>query len=522
MTLKKQIAVLLEKTILKKFNYQVPFVSVNYPENSLYGDYASPIAMSLAKPLRKSPREIANTLATILQSEVLFEKIEVAGPGFLNFFLKQDYLVERLNEILTTSSWAVNDTLKNQRIMLEYVSANPTGPLHIGHGRWAAIGDSLSRVMKISGAEVWDEFYVNDAGNQINLLNVSVEAVRKGQNVPENGYHGDYIQEVADQNEEPKKVLQSRQQHTLESFGVHFDRYFSELSLHNAGYVEETMEWLIEKNLAYKKEGALWFRTTDFGDDKDRVLVKMDGSYTYYAVDIAYHRNKVDRKEHFTRLINVLGADHHGYVKRMQAALKMINPDVKFEILIGQLVSLFRNGEPVRMSKRTGEMISLREVMNEIGVDATRYFLVMRNSTTALDFDLEVAKKKSEDNPVFYVQYAHARTAGVLRNAKEQGISVNSIQVSEDFFESGDYRTTVLELLKFPEVVSDVALSCEPHRIPAYLENLSGVFHRFYHNNRVLTDNEQTSKGRLFLVKAVRKVLAEGLSLIGVSAPDRM
>lgn len=522
MTLKKQIAILLEETILKIFDHKTNFVPMNYPEDRAHGDYASPVAMSLAKVLKRNPREIAENLAESLRLDERFEKIEVAGPGFINFFLKNEFLADSLNRILDSENWAINNTLDGQKILLEYVSANPTGPLHIGHGRWAAIGDSLSRIMKASGAQVWNEFYVNDAGNQIKLLNESVEAVRHGKEVPENGYHGSYIYEVAEQQEEPRQILQSMQQKTLEDFRVSFDRFFSELSLHNAGYVQETLEWLKAKELAYEKDEALWFRTTDFGDDKDRVLIKSDGAYTYFAVDIAYHRNKIQRSEHFTRLINVLGADHHGYVKRMQAAVKMISEDVEFEILIGQLVSLFRGGKPVRMSKRTGNMISLREVMDEIGVDATRYFMVMRNSTTALDFDLEVAKKKSEDNPVFYVQYAHARTAGVLRNAAEQGLDPMSFKNGLENVEDGDYRAVVLELLKFPEVVSDAAIQCEPHRIPAYLENLSGVFHRFYHNNRILTDDEHATRKRLVLVKAVQKVLSDGLQLIGVNAPERM
>lgn len=521
MTLKEQIQNAIKDELEKAFDLDDQTVVVNTPE-SKFGDYASPAAMGLAKGLKKNPREIAQVLAENLSKNPLFSEVTIAGPGFLNFRLSDAVLDGALNSIATNFEWGRNDSRRGEKLLLEYVSANPTGPLHIGHGRWAAIGDSMARILRFSGADVHTEFYINDAGNQIKKLNESVFAAKEGREIPEDGYHGDYIKEIADQADEKtpaKDILLSMQKATLNEFRSEFDRWFSELTLHKNGKVEEAIQDLTKKGFTYEEEGALWFRTTDFGDDKDRVLIKADGAYTYFAVDIAYHRDKVQRG--YSELINVFGADHHGYIARLNAAVNALGDgETKLNIIIGQLVNLFRDGEPVRMSKRTGDMIGLREVFEEIGVDATRYFLVMRKTDSGLDFDLEEAKKKSDDNPVFYIQYASARLSGVLRKAEEEGIDTTSM--ASKIVDSDEARDVALDLIRFPEVLSDIAKTLEPHRIHEYLTTLAGDFHRFYHHHRILGEAPEVTARRLVILRGVRQVLQNGLSLIGVSAPEKM
>ncbi len=518
MTIKERIRNMVAETVQELFEVRTDMVPVTYPERKEFGDYATPAAMTLAKQLKKNPREIASALAGRLARRAEFSKVETAGAGFINFFLSDAFLQDNLKAVLENTEYGQNETLKGSRILLEFVSANPTGPLHIGHGRWAAIGDSLNRILTFSGASVAAEFYVNDAGNQVKLLNDTVSAVRAGLPIPENGYHGSYIAEVAALPGDPARILLDRQKDTLKAFRVHYDGYFSEKSLHESGYVRDTLDSMRRSGHTYDQDGAFWFRTTDFGDDKDRVLVKSDGEYTYFAVDIAYHRNKVNRD--FNRLITVLGADHHGYVKRLEAAVSVCAEEIKktvdLRVIIGQLVTLFRNGEPVRMSKRTGDMITLEEVLEEIGTDATRYFLVMRKADTAFDFDLEAAKKQSDDNPVFYVQYVHARISGILRNMSSLPALPGSV------VDSPEARDLLLELLKFPDAVADAAANLEPHRLPQYLENLARVFHYFYHHHRIISDDAAATTRRIQLVLASKRVIVNGLTLIGVNAPERM
>ncbi len=524
MNLKDQIRQLIASSLKEQFNHEADIISINYTERPEHGDYASPVAMSLAKPLRSNPRAIAEKLQQDLQKQALFDHIDIAGPGYLNFFLSRASVEKELHSILQEKHYGKNDSLAGRNILLEFVSANPTGPLHIGHGRWAAIGDAMARILRYCGADVATEFYINDAGVQIRNLHASVDAVKAGLPVPEDGYHGDYIQEIAHLPGDPVQNLLAMQKETLERFRVRFDLYFSETSLHSASFVQETIEFLRKKGLLYEEEGALWFRTTDFGDDKDRVLIKADGAYTYFAVDIAYHRNKIERR--YGELINVFGADHHGYIQRLNAAVKAFSHDVILNIIIGQLVNLYRDGEPVRMSKRTGDMISLDEVIDEIGVDAGRYFLVMRKTDSKLDFDLSIAREQSENNPVFYVQYAHARIQSILRKAEEEKVETGLIP--EVFLSDEEARTDsaawelVKKLISFPELLTDMALSLEPHRMPQYLEDLAGGFHRFYSQYRVISEDRDSTLRRLALIKAVGKILAIGLDLIGVSAPDRM
>lgn len=521
MTIKQIIRKHVENALKKAFDIKTDNIPINYPDKREFGDYATPVCLSLARELKQKPRDIAEKLKTILETDDMFAKVEIAGPGFVNFFLSDAFLESELREIVADPRFGQNDTLAGRKILLEYVSANPTGPLHIGHGRWAAIGDSMARILRFCGADVLTEFYVNDAGNQVENLRKSVTAAKNGQPIPEDGYHGDYIKEIAEsmsKNDDPVQLLLADQQKTLDKFRVDFDNYFSELSLRDSGYVDETIAFLKANGYTYEQDGALWFRTTDYGDDKDRVLVKSDGKYTYFAVDISYHRKKIARG--YPELINVLGADHHGYVGRMNAAISIFGDNASLQIIIGQLVNLFRDGEPVRMSKRTGDMISLDEVIDEIGVDASRYFLVMRKTSTHLDFDLAEAKKQSDDNPVFYIQYASARIGGILRNAEEQGATYDSNAAGVN--DSPEARDVILELIKFPETVADIAEALEPHRVPQYLDGLAGAFHRFYHHHRVLGEAPEVTARRLAIVKAMQNVIRSGLGLIGVDAPERM
>jgi arginyl-tRNA synthetase len=516
---KLELKKLIAMAIKKEFEKDVEIIPITYPEIKDYGDYSSTVALSSARVLRRSPKEIAEKIKSLLMGQHYFKEIEVAGPGYLNFFLSDSFLEKEIEKVVSNSSYGGCDFLKDKNILLEYVSANPTGPLHIGHGRWAAIGDSIANVLEFCGANVFREFYINDAGNQIDLLIKSVDAARGGRPIPENGYHGSYIYELARMDGNPVENILNIQKKTLSDFRVNFNNFFSEKHLHESGAVKETLEFLKKTGHCYENEGALWFKTTEFGDDKDRVLIKSDGEYTYFAVDIAYHKNKIERG--FNTIVNILGADHHGYVNRLTAAVKIFSKelkrDVDFKIIIGQLVSLYRNGEPVRMSKRTGDMITLQEIIDEIGIDASRYFLVMRKADTPLEFDIEIAKKQSDENPVFYVQYAHARIAGILRNLGRQ---INP--VFGGIIENEDARTLAVNIIRFPEICIDSAVSYEPHRITQYLENLASSFHKFYNSCRIITEDESVTSKRLALVYATKKVLATGLKLIGVSAPEKM
>ncbi len=518
MIFKEILREIIRKSIKNNFDVETDMIPITYPEVKEFGDYATTVALSNAKIIKKSPKEIAEKIVADLKEYNYFEKIEIAGPGYINCYLSkkllEDYIVKAIND----NSYGMNDSLNDKNIILEYVSANPTGPLHIGHGRWAAIGDSIANLLRNSGARVHREFYINDAGNQISLLRQSVEAVKNGLPIPENGYHGSYISEVAKMEGDPVLNLLEMQKQTLGKFNVSFDKYFSETSLHKNGEVEKTLDFLKKSGHCYEKDGALWFKTTEFGDDKDRVLVKSDGEYTYFAVDIAYHKNKIERD--FNTIINILGADHHGYVSRILAAIRIfakeLNKNIDSKIIIGQLVSLYRNGEPVRMSKRTGEMITLEEVIDEIGSDATRYFLVMRKADTPLDFDIELAKKQTEENPVFYVQYAHARISGVLRNLKDYKIE------TEGIIDSEEAKDLAVRIMRYPEICLDAVSSLEPHRIPQYLEDLASTFHRFYNQHRIITDDEKVTSRRLALILATKNVIKKGLSIIGVNAPEKM
>lgn len=490
-------------------------IKVDTPPSEEMGDVALPLGFLLAKTLRKKPFDIVSDLSVSFAKLPEFSKAEPAMPGFLNLTLSLDFIHEITKDILFNPG-AFDFAPQDKTIFLEYVSANPTGPLHIGHGRWAALGDSLARLLKQIGYPVIQEFYVNDAGNQIENLTRTVEALKAGKPVPENGYHGVYIQDALKSDLEPKEYFLEQQKNTLKDFRVVFDSYFSEKSLHDSGVIPDAIALLKTHGHIYELEGALWFKSTEFGDDKDRVLIKTDGNYTYFAPDIAYHLTKIQRGGDW--LIDILGADHHGYVKRLTAAvLALSDKKAKLDILIGQLVSLYRGGEPVRMSKRTGDMITLQEVIDEIGADALRYILVSKRHTQTIDFDMEEVKKQNKDNPVFYIQYAFARINSILKKIESMpdlnAVPFTSLEPSE--------RKLLLAAARFKDEIYYAATGLEPHRLANYLLDMAGYFHSFYEKNRVI-DKDELIAYRLLIIQTAAKVLEGGLSLLGIHSPQKM
>lgn len=514
MRLSEQIYVVLD-SFLEKKGFCIKGWQVETPKDKNLADYATNIAFKLSTEIRSAPMKIAeDLLGEIIQvfNEKMPASFEIfALRGFVNFKLKPKFCIE----YLSNEGFGKNLVVFNRKVLLEYVSANPTGPLHIGHGRWAAMGDSLKRIMSFVGYDVSTEFYINDAGNQIANLIASVEARKNGTPLPEDGYAGEYVKELV-KSDNPIETILLEQKNTLKNFEVDFDCWFSEKKeLHEKKLVESVVNYMKSKNLTYEKDGALFFRSTDFDDDKDRVLIKADGTYTYFTADIAYHKNKVERG--YTHLINIWGADHHGYIKRVKSALySMFGVDVKLEVLLGQLVSLYRNGEEVKMSKRTGEMIALDEVIEDIGKDAGRFFLVSKPADTPLDFDLELAKKKSSDNPVYYVQYAHARICSILNSTDILP------SIKDDFCVEEIEYNLIRFLVHFEDEVMISAQNREPHRISSYLIELANLFHSFYHQCKVISEDREKTEYRLVIILLVKKILGIGLSLLGVSAPEKM
>ena len=500
------------------------YIDISYSVDEKFGDYACPVAMRLSKTLKKNPFDIANDIVKILidNDSKYFEKIEVARPGFINFTLSKEYINECINNLLKDDDYGKNTAEDKKKIMVEYVSANPTGPLHIGHGRWAAIGSALSNILKYVGYDVYQEFYVNDAGEQIVKLNESVKAVREGREIPEDGYHGSYINEIAKMEGEPKDIILEQQRKLLERFRTYMDNYASEDEIRKSGELENTMEYLKEKGLLFEEDNATWFRSTKYGDDKDRVVKKSNGTYTYFAPDITYHKNKIDRG--YKYLIDILGADHHGYVPRITAAVRAVSDDTaSLKVILGQLVRLYRGSELVRMSKRTGDMVSLEEVIDEIGVDPTRYFLLMRSYSTSLDFDLDLAKKKDNDNPVYYVQYAYARICNIFFKLEEKNMTYND---NKEFDITNIANESTLKLakiiLKFPDEIYESAKSLEVYTLLNYTYDVAAALHRFYYDNIVLEENTDIRQERLTLIKAVRKVLGICFDIIGITKVERM
>ena len=522
-------------------------VKLERPKNRDHGDYATSIALQLAKSAGIAPQEVAKIIAADLTALDSITSVEIAGPGFINITLNRASQAELVRAILTAGDkYGHGNSLTGVAINLEFISANPTGPLHLGHTRWAAVGDALGRVLTAAGAKVTQEFYINDRGNQMDLFGASVEAAALGLPIPENGYQGDYIADLAktlvaqdksilelsgdartvEFRERAYKLQLGQQQGVLETFHTHFDVWFSERTLHESGAVEHGMDKLRAEGHVFETEDATWLRTTDFGDDKDRVLIKSDGSYTYFSSDTAYYINK--RERGFDICIYMLGADHHGYVGRLKATTACAgdDPEYNVEVMIGQLVKIMEGGEEVKLSKRAGTIITLEELVEKVGVDAARYTLIRYPVETPMVLDVDILKSNTNENPVYYVQYAHARIAAVLRNATELNIS-SSLADFDPAQLSHDRENELLgSLAQFPRIVASAAELREPHRVARYLEELAGVYHGFYADCRVLPLGDEAPSAvhsaRAALCAATKQTLKNGLELLGVSAPERM
>lgn len=529
---------------------QIPEPAVEEPKLDAHGDFSTNIAMVMASNQKMPPRKIAEAILEHLNDpDGIIAETEVAGPGFINFFLEKSAWHTILRDIHDADDrYGSSDIGKGKKIQVEFVSSNPTGPLHIGHGRGGAVGDTVANLLSLCGYDVQKEYYINDSGRQIRTLGQSVflryeELYGQQIEFPQECYQGDYIRDIArelknqkgaallDQSEEnaimecarfaAEKILAGMRQ-DLTSFGVEFDRWFSEQSLYDSGRVDVILSAFRKRGIVYEKQGALWFKTSDFGDEKDRVVVKKDGQTTYFASDIAYHQDKYERG--FERVIDVWGADHHGYIPRMRAAIEASgHKPEQFDVILVQLVNLLRGGQPVAMSTRAGEFETLRDVINEVGRDAARFIFLTRHHESALDFDLELAKQKTNDNPVYYVQYVHARISSIVRKAEER--SQNNTSWDDKaiaLLVEPEEIDLIKALARYPEIISSSATTMEPHRITFYLMNLASAFHTYYNKHRVLNDDPRLRCGRLNLILAVQKVIRNGLTLLGVSAPTKM
>ncbi|MBC8286618.1 MAG: arginine--tRNA ligase [Nitrospinae bacterium] len=523
-----------------------PEIVVEKPKDEKMGDFSTNIAMTLARSERKSPKVIAESVARHLENGELSQAV-VAGPGFINIKMSREFFLERLRNVVTQGEdFGKSDAGQGIKILIEFVSANPTGPLHVGHGRGAAVGDALARILKKAGYDLSSEYYINDVGNQMNFLGRSTwlryrELMGEAIEFPDNHYRGDYIKGIASEIIDQKgdeflnkpeedcipffrkfakdNILKGIEK-DLSEFRVSFDNWFSEESLYEDKSVEKAVDWLRSQGHVYEKDGAVWLKSSAFDDDKDRVIVKQTGERTYFCSDIAYHQNKIKRG--FKKIINLMGADHHGYVPRMEAVLEAMGYDKKiFKILLVQFVSLLRAGEKVSMSTRSGEFETLADVVSEVGVDAARYFFLMRSSDTHLDFDLELAKKETPDNPVFYIQYAHARICSIFRAAEEKGVLYDrSVDLSP--LRDDEEFAIIQAILAFPEIVEKSARALEVHRISHYLLDLVSRFHGYYSRHRVISDDELLTQARLFLLDALRITIRNGFELMGISSPEKM
>lgn len=522
----------------------LPQIIIDKPKKEEFGDFSTNIAMLLAPLEKRPPRDVAAIISGKISKQPFVVKCDVAGPGFINIFLEKAYWYSILDDILKKGeAFGKSEVGKGKRVQVEFVSANPTGPLHIGHGRGAAVGDSLAKVLKAAGYDVVKEYYINDAGRQVMTLGESVrlrylELQGEKIEMPQDAYKGEYIKDIAKDflDKYGKKEASAEEfkefaikamlewiKTDLKEFGIEFDTWFSERSLDEKGLIADTISELEKKAIVFDFEGAKWFRTSDFGDDKDRVLIKADGERTYFASDIAYHREKI--RQGYTTLINIWGADHHGYEGRVRALFRALGYDDSIlKIIFIQLVALLRNGAPVPMGKREGEFVTLRQVMDEVGKDACRFFFLMRRSDAQLDFDLELAKSQAPENPVYYVQYCHARIRSIIGFAKERGAEMPET-FSLKLFEKLNLKEEVELISKlgaFEEVVERSAENMEPHRITFYLMELAGLFHPYYNKNRVVTEDAELTSARLLLCNATGTVVANGLKLLGVSAPEKM
>lgn len=522
---------------------------ISYPKQREHGDIASNLAMVSASQAKMPPRNIAAILVDLLKNEPVFSRIEIAGPGFINFFIAEKYWQENLLDInRLAGDYGKSRAGEGRRVLVEFVSANPTGPLHVGHGRGAAVGDTLSRILRYAGFDVEREYYINDVGNQMRTLGSSVylryqELLGKPIEFPKDYYQGDYIKEIAAgilkekgkafENTPLEECLQfftDRAVHDiftgikqdLADFDVSFENWFSERSLHESGLVQSTIQELMDKGFIYEQDGALWFKTTGFGDEKDRVVRRSNGVLTYFAADMAYHRQKISRN--YDMMVDIWGADHHGYIPRIKSVVQALGVDPeRLKVLLVQFVTLLENGVPKSMSTRSGEFITLREVLDEVGKDACRFMFLTRKADSHLDFDLEVAKQQTQENPVYYVQYAHARLASILRNAAEQGCRFSATDnIPLSLLNTREDIDLLKHLAVFTEVVEDSALGFEPHRISYYLTELAGLFHVYYTKHRFIDDDAALTSARLFLARATKQVLKNGLELLGVTALEKM
>lgn len=528
----------------------LPPLFLEPPKQREFGDLATNVAMLWAQKAKRPPRAIAQAILKNLEDpEGILARYEIAGPGFLNFTFSPKFYYRRLQELADGTS-ARPDLGQGRKVQVEFASVNPTGPLHVGHGRVAVIGDVLARLHEAVGFKVEREYYVNDAGNQMENLGLSIymryrELFGETIDFPEEGYPGDYVKAIAAEvkerwadkflHESDATAIEYFRQYggaallntirrQLDEFGIRFDSFFSEKALRDRNEVVQAIEALRARRLLYFQDGAEWFRSTRFGDDKDRTVVKSDGELTYFASDIAYHRNKFERR--FDKLINVWGADHHGYVPRLKAAIHGLGYDPNLlHIVLVQMVQLTRSGEPVRMGKRSGEFVSLEEVLEEVGKDAARFFFLMRKSDSHLDFDLELAKKQSSDNPVFYVQYAHARVASIFEQARKSGGAAAGADLRSapgERLELPEEIELIRTVIQFDEIVEESVKELEPHRIVFYLLQLAGEFHRYYNRYRVLSDDTDLTRARLLLVRTVQQTIRRGLEMLGVDAPLKM
>lgn len=530
----------------------IPVPIIEMTRERKFGDYATNVAMVIASRQGVNPRELAGMLAQRIREadpDGDIVEVSVAGPGFINVTMSPGFWSRVLTDVLVKGKdFACSELGAGKKVQVEFVSANPTGPLHVGHGRGAALGDALANILTCAGYNVQREYYINDAGKQIQTLGISVYArylqlCGRGADFPEEGYKGAYIGEIARQlleedgelylsfpEEEAveKMALKSAAlilddiREDLEEFGVTYDVWFSEKEILERGDVQKTLEAMEKRGNIFRHEGAVWFRSTDKGDDKDRVLVKSDGSLTYFASDIAYHRNKYERG--FDTVVNIWGADHHGYVARMKASVQGLGRDPEdLQVVLVQLVSLVRKGHPVAMSTRAGEFVTLREVRKEVGRDAARFIFLTRKADSKLEFDLELAKEKSNDNPVYYVQYAHARICSILRNASELDIPVPDPEnVDLAALDLPEEKELIRHVAALPDVIEGAAASMEPHRLTTYLRDVATTLHNYYYHHRVLTDDTRVTTARLAMVLGVRTAIAKALDLLGVSAPERM
>jgi len=559
---------------------ELPDISIERTRQKEHGDYSCNTAMVLAKHARCAPRDLAQQIVDRLPASNIIAKVELAGPGFINFFLTDEPLYQGVRDVFSEGDlYGHTDIGAGQKVIVEFVSANPTGPLHVGHGRGAAYGDALARLLRAAGYDVHSEYYVNDAGRQMNILAVSVwlrylELCGEEMDFPANAYQGDYVWDIAASIHRSKGDALHRKiddvfvgvppdeplggdkeahidglinrakellgddyalvfdqglneitdniRRDLSEFGVEFDNWFSERSLHQSGEMEKAIQTLEDNGYLYEKDGARWFRSTDFGDEKDRVVVRDNGQTTYFASDIAYHLDKLDRG--FDRLVDIWGADHHGYVARVKAALQALQADKdRFEVLLVQFAILYRGGEKLAMSTRSGEFVTLRELRNEVGNDAARFFYVLRKCEQHMDFDLDLAKSQSSDNPVYYVQYAHARICSVLAQLAERNMQApDPANASLELLTEDHEKEIMSQILRYQEVIESAAINHEPHQIAYYLRDLANAFHTYYNAHQFLIDDEGLRNARLVLIQATRQVLASGLDLLGVSAPESM